>query len=326
MNGISLNLPRVGGSIDGSGGLSGSALRLMGALLLLLLSAACTTVGAPYAPESSFTTRSDIDALKKKFASDTSITAYYNGADNEQRRNEFIAGRLVLYDLAYVDWVSRFRFGRAAESTILDTATLGVNQATALFGGARTKEVLGAIAGAIVGTRSSYEKNFYDEQAAGAITAQMNAERRAALIPILAGTTATIEEYPLTVALVDLATYQYAGTIDGALAGIHREAGIKENKANAVIADLEQYRTVVYAPDASSDRIRAWLYPGFVRYNDDGRPVDKDGEPIRNDAQRKMLMDELDRLGLGGLPIATFLTSGTLGAERAKVITRLQIP
>lgn len=324
MNLGSTALPQEFG-VSVGGGFLRSAMLLLGALLMLL-TGACTTVGAPYAPESSFTARSDIDALKKKFASETSITAYYAGPNNEQRRNEFIAGRLVLYDLAFVDWVSKFRFGRAAESTILDTATLGVNQATALFGGARTKEVLGAIAGAIVGTRSSYEKNFYDDQAAGAITAQMNAERKAALIPILLGSKATIEEYPLTQALVDLNTYQYAGTIDGALAGINREAGIKENKANNVLANIDQYRTVRYVSDDSSERIFKWLYPGFARFNDEDEAENAKGELIRNQSQVTMLLDAMEALGLDGLPIPNFINNPDLGDARTKVINRLQIP
>jgi hypothetical protein len=296
---------------------------LFAAVLALVSTGGCTTTGAPYAPESSYTARSDLDAFKKRFASETSITDYYKLPETEQRRNEFIAGRLVLYDLAYVDWISRFRFGRAAESTILDAATLGINHATTLFGGARTKEVLGAIAGSIVGTRASYEKNFYDEQAAGALAAQMNAERKAALVPIMAGTKANIAEYALTAALIDLANYQYAGTIDGALSGIHREAGIKETKA---IADLEQYRSVSFAPDVSSDRITKWLYPGFVRFDDDDNPLDKNDRIIDNRAQVDMLRNELEKLGLDGLPIDTFLDSPTLGALRAKAITDLQIP
>ena len=129
----------------------------------MLLTAGCATAGAPHAPETSFTA-----ALRSRRAEgavrvrDVDRGLLFPARDQE-RRNRFIAGRLVLYDLAYVDWVSRFRFGRAAEATILDTATLGVSQAITLFGGARTKEVLGAIGGAIAGTRSSYEKNFFDE-------------------------------------------------------------------------------------------------------------------------------------------------------------------
>jgi hypothetical protein len=320
MNGHSAASQRGTGGTGGSGR---SILLALGALLALLLTGGCTTTGAPFAPATSFTARSDLDALTTKFASATSITDYYSQAETRERRNQFIAGRLVLYDLAYVDWVSRFRFGRAAESTILDTATLGVDQAITLFGGARTKEVLGAIGAAISGTRSSYEKNFFDEQAAGAMAAQMNAERKAALIPIMAGTRAGIEDYPMIAALIDLNAYQQAGTLDGALAGIHRDAGIKEA---ASLARLERYRAVTFAADDSSDRLLEYVYPGMKSVDPDGVVRDLAGNPIEKDKGRVAAVEaEMAGLGLDGLAIGTLLNSGDLASVRAKIVQNLQI-
>lgn len=313
---------RAGGLAQG-GGLRRSAMLLVAVLLGLLL-AGCSTTGTPHAPETSFTARSDLDALKAQFASATSIADYYSKPETRERRNAFIAGRLVLYDLAYVDWVSRFRFGRAAESTILDTATLGVSQAVTLFGGAGTKEVLGAIGAAIAGSRSSYEKNFFDERAAGAIAAQMNAERKAALVPIIAGTRAGIEDYPMTAALADLASYQFAGTIDGALAGIQRQAGIRETEA---LARLERYRSVAHAADDSSDRLLSWVYPGMASVDPDGIVRDSAGNAVEKNGERVAAIEaELGKLGLDGLAIGTLLSSGDLASIRAKIVQILQIP
>jgi len=301
-----------------------TALLVLGALLLLVLTGGCTTAGAPYAPETSFTARDDLDALKKKFATATAIEAYYSTAETKERRNAFIAGRLVLYDLAYADWISRFRFGRAAESTILDTASLGVTQAITILGGVETKEALGAIGAAILGTRSSYEKNFYDEQAASAITAQMNAERKAALIPIMAGTKANIDQYPLTAALIDLTNYQYAGTIDGALAGIHREAGIKEAAAQT---QIDRFRNVSYVSDDATDRLLKWVYPGMANWDATGVVRDSAGAPVAKNAERVAAIEaELEKLGLDGLAIGALLFSGDLSAVRAKIVSNLQVP
>ncbi len=310
----------AGAAMDGCG----LGRRALLALCGLLLAAGCATPRAPYAPETSFTARSDLAALKSKFASATSISDYYSRPETRERRNAFIAGRLVLYDLAFVDWVSRFRFGRAAEATVLDTATLGVDQAITLFGGARTKAVLGAIGAAITGTRSSYEKNFFDEASAGAMAAQMNAERRAALIPIMAGTRAGIDEYPMMAALIDLSLYQQAGTIDGALAGIHRDAGVKEA---AALARLERYRAVAYAADNSSDRLLDYVYPGMKSVDPDGIVRDSAGNPVEKDVARVAAVEaELGKLALDGLAIGTLLTSGDLASVRAKIVQNLRIP
>jgi hypothetical protein len=324
MDGFNTFLARRAPAPPTAGGFARSAMLILGALLAMLLTAGCTTAGAPHAPVTSFTARSDLDTLKAKFASATSIADYYSQPETKERRNAFIAGRLVLYDLAYVDWVSRFRFGRAAESTILDTATLGVSQAITLLGGARTKEVLGAIGAAISGTRSAYEKNFFDEQAAGAVAAQMNAERRAALIPIMAGIRAGIEDYPMIAALTDLNAYQAAGTIDGALAGIHRDAGVKEA---AALARLERYRAVTYGADDSSDRLLLYVYPGMKSVDPDGVVRDSAGNPVEKNAGRVAAVEaELAKLALDGLAIGTLLSSGDLASVRAKIVHNLQIP
>lgn len=331
MNACSTALPRDFRVPGGAASLRFLALLLVA--MLMLATGGCATVGAPYAPESSLTARKDFIALKEHFGSATAIDNYYAidpvtkkvMPETREGRNRFIAGRLVLYDLAYADWISRFRFGRAAESTILDTATLGIAQAITLIGGVETKEALGAISAAILGTRSSYEKNFYDEQTAAAITAQMNAERKAALVPILAGIKADVADYPLTAALIDLTNYQYAGTIDGALSGIHREAGIKETKAMAM---LDQYRDNVFGADDATTRLRKYAYPGLVNYTG-GKALDASGNEIEiKDEKRAEIMAEVARIepALRNLPWGTLLNSKLLADLRAKIVDNLQIP
>jgi hypothetical protein len=325
MNACSNALPRNFREPVRPGDFARSALLLLGALLMLLLMGGCSTMGAPYAPESSLTARQDLETLKKHFNSATMIEDYFSGPDTKEARNKFIAGRLVLYDLAYADWISRFRFGRAAESTILDTASLGITQAITLIGGVETKEALGAIGTAILGTRSSYEKNFYDEQAAGAITAQMNAERKAALIPIMAGTRASIDDYPFNQALVDLNAYQYAGTIDGALSGIQREAGIKETKAMAV---LDQYREGTFGVDDATTRLLKYVFPGMDRFTN-GAAYDAGGNTIAlNQDNLAKVRAELANIepSLARLATGALLTTKELAPLRARIVANLSLP
>lgn len=52
---------------DRAGAFGHLALLVIAALLAILLTAGCTTTGAPYAPETSFTARTDLDALKVPF-------------------------------------------------------------------------------------------------------------------------------------------------------------------------------------------------------------------------------------------------------------------
>jgi hypothetical protein len=60
----------------------------------------------------------------------------------------------------------------------------------------------------------------------------MNAARKQALVPIVAGLRDDVAKYPLELALSDLHAYYFAGTFPGALQSIQAEAGKSEAKAD----------------------------------------------------------------------------------------------
>jgi hypothetical protein len=77
----------------------------------------------------------------------------------------------------------------------------------------------------------------------------MNAQRKVALVPIVAGLQEDVSQYPLSSAIVDLQTYYEAGTMTGALQAILADAGTKDAEATKLI---DQYRTTAYGPGGSS--------------------------------------------------------------------------
>ena len=152
----------------------------------------------------------------------------------------------------------------------------------------------------------------------------MNAERKAALVPIMAGTRAGIEDYPMTAALIDLNAYQYAGTIDGALAGIQREAGLKEA---AALARLERYRPSPSPPTMLRTGCSPGSIPGLKLVDPDGVVRDSAGNPVEKNARAgRGGRSRAREAALDGLAIGTLLTSGDLASVRAKIVQNLQIP
>lgn len=293
----------------------------------LLLAGCASTPG--YAPRTAFPIDADIKQLHAKFDTTASITGYYaDGADTEERRNEFIAGRLALYDLEYIRFISQFRLSRAEQNTAFDAVALGVGVATTIVNGEHTKTILGAATTALTGLRASYEKNFYDDKTSVALVAQMTAERKKALVPILEGATEPVAKYPLTIALVDLTNYQFAGTIDGALAGVQQDAAKKDAAATAKI---DSFRSVPYLPDALSVRIRNWLWPGWASADLYGTMRDADGAVIalREDRYARLL-SEMEKLGLkdgmNSIAIPNLLSAKNLAAERSALVQALDIP
>lgn len=277
-----------------------------------------------YAPRTAYPVDKDIIELHDHFLRSSSITGYYAGANNVQRRNEFIAGRLTLYNLEYIEFIKRFRLSKAQEHAAFDLTQIGLGVATTLVAGERTKTILGSVSTALTGARSSYEKTFFDDQTTAALITQMNAERKVALIPILAGAKSSIDDYPLTQAIADLAEYQLAGSIDGALRGVQKDASAKDIKATALI---DQYRTVSFRPDNSTARIKAWLWPGAVSFLADGTALDANGAVVALDAAHlAALQTQLDAQNLKGIALPNFLGKDTLAADRAKLVAALNIP
>jgi hypothetical protein len=95
------------------------------------------------------------------------------------------------------------------------------------------KSVLSAIASGTTGIKTSYLKNFYDQQTRAAVVQKMRALRATQLATIAddGHMKAGPSNYGLEAGLSDLAAYYSAGTIIGALQGIAETAGADQAKA-----------------------------------------------------------------------------------------------
>lgn len=296
--------------------------RELGLAVMVAMLSSCASSSGLYAPRSPFPIDQDIAELHDQFGAAASIKGYYAGAATEERRNEFIAGRLVLYDLEYIRFISRFRLSRAREATAFDALALGAGFATTITTGERVKTILGAVTTALTGARTSYEKNFYEDKTADALLAQMNAQRKQALIAIIAGSKVSLKEYSLTQAIADLSAYQHAGTLDGALEGIQGDASSKQEAATNAI---DRLRKISYGPDEASTQIVKWLYPTASSVSS-GVGLDSAGKPVNVDPTRvSQLQAELTKLGLD-VPIAVLLDDPGSTTTRQTVIKDLSIP
>jgi len=124
-------------------------------------------------------------------------------------------------------------------------------------GTAHLKSVLSAIATGTTGIKTSYEKNFFDQQTRSAVVEKMRAGRASQLallhdqdhmkapvicpsggcpqVPAVAGGPAghTVAPYSLESGLSDIEQYYEAGTIIGALQSIATSAGQDQQNAQA---------------------------------------------------------------------------------------------
>ena len=211
--------------------------RLLAAVTLAGVIAGCSTIRHGGAPEPSFDVDKDLEQLARQFAPSDVITDFYT-TPSEAARDKFITGRLTMTNIRYIQFVRQMTSERQLLDSAADMLSLGLSLAGASVATAGTKTLLAAIAAGVTGSKQVIDKNYYFEKTIPALVGQMNAERKKALIPILTGIKASLEDYPFAQAVTDLHNYYHAGTFVGAIQAIQADAGTKEQRQDDVIARL----------------------------------------------------------------------------------------
>lgn len=206
------------------------------AILCIVALSGCATIQHGGAPIPAFNLENDIKELTETFGTKASIAKYYQlKGDKTSARDEFIDGRLALYNIRYLVFIRDLGVDKQHLDAATDILLLGVGLAGTLTGGLRSKTNLAAFAALITGTKISIDKHFYFEKTVPALVATMNAQRKEVLIRIMRGRQLGTDKYPFTQALADLYDYEQAGTLIGAINIIQVDAGAKEVKADGEI-------------------------------------------------------------------------------------------
>lgn len=247
---------------------------LLGLLLMLTTGCVSSLTGRP---ARSTRPQEILDQLKAKPDSNVvdMIQRYHDTTDattQKQIRNRVIDLGMIQIDQEYAVFVEQFTTSKKTFDTVTELGSVFASSASAAMTPATTKNVLSLVSGGFTASRTSVGKNFFYEQSIKAIIQQMTAERRAVAVDLIKGTGSSTDEYPLAAALQDLERYYFAGTIDGAFAGMQKGAAQKEDQANRAIEGvrLELKQTIDYkklaatwitnsGEEAARAKIIAWL-------------------------------------------------------------------
>ncbi len=154
-------------------------------------------------------------------------------------RDEICYRVMAQIEAAYSQFESTTLTSRAGFQTGGDAAQLGLTAAATVVGAAGVKDILDATAGALQGTRLSFDKNFFEQKTTEALISQMRATRKTQQAALLVSLNqCSVQDYPLEAAWTDLIRYYHAGTIPSALVDIASKAGADDQKA-------EQHLTTV---------------------------------------------------------------------------------
>ncbi|HZZ42739.1 MAG TPA: hypothetical protein VFE58_07360 [Tepidisphaeraceae bacterium] len=232
-----------------------ACIRLFIVSLLAIILTGCSTAEFGGAPPPSFDVDKDLAQLSKQFDEPNAIPSFYANPSVDAR-NKFIGGRLTLMNIRYIQFIRHVTNDRQALESATDILVIGLNVAGAATGGATEKTVLSAISAGILGSKAVIEKEYFYEKTMPALIAAMNAQRKAALVPILQGSkTNSLQDYPFEQAVSDLNDYYLAGTLLGAVQAIEADAGKKETDQNAALEDIR----LSPAYEATTEQLRRQL-------------------------------------------------------------------
>jgi len=190
------------------------------------------------------------DALHDFYATDDSERG---GLTPEGFRNRIIGQYLLAADYQFNDFRRQLSRQNRGSTFGLDVGALGF-AGGASVAGARTANILSAIAAGLTGTRTALSRDVFFDRALPALFAAMDAVRTEIRTTIVVNMRRSGAEYPLPLALADLAAYENAGSLDSAIERVTGDAVDRADEAQAnYVAEVASYTG---PPDAGVSDIR----------------------------------------------------------------------
>jgi hypothetical protein len=158
------------------------------------------------------------------------------------RRNDLVLAYMLAVDEAYNDFESGLVNDARTGNFVATIASLGLATAGGVAGG-HTAKILSAANTGVIGEREAFNKEFLFNQTIPALQNQMRASRAAVRTKIYEQMARGPDTWPTCLALQDLAAYEQAGSLVGALVGITETTATSkvanEKDANAAAERLK---------------------------------------------------------------------------------------
>lgn len=182
-------------------------------------------LGNPFAPSSPLA--SSVVAKWEKELAGADVTEI----GTRRERNDLVYRLIFVSDYRFSRYEADLMLGKATRDSFIDMSMFGLNTAATLITpGAQTK-MLSAIAGGLGFSRATVEKNFYLNHTAPVLMAKMRALRTEKLNEIVKNLSRSIEDYPASLAIIDVLEYYNRGTMLGALRAISNDTAVQAIRA-----------------------------------------------------------------------------------------------
>jgi hypothetical protein len=156
------------------------------------------------------------------------------GADAQRRRDirdQYARKMISVIDQRYESFLDVLVSQRKGFDASADITAISLSTASALFAPVTTKSILAGLSALTIASKTAISKVYFYEQTLPALLSQMEGNRQAVLADIVIGLNDGVDKYPLQQTLRDLHRYYTAGTIDGAVTEIQKQASDKSKDA-----------------------------------------------------------------------------------------------
>ncbi|HYI48516.1 MAG TPA: hypothetical protein VEX35_08635 [Allosphingosinicella sp.] len=180
--------------------------------------------------------------------------------DRKGYRNMVIGTYMMAADMRYMQFRRRLAAESRGSSLLLDIGILGLSGGASLATEA-TANALAAGAAGLTGTRAAVSRDVYFDRTVPAMIGVMDAERTRIRTLIMVNLRKPAEDYPLAIAMSDVASYEAAASLDGAIEVLTRDASERSQRES--LAYAEEVGSYTGPPEAGvteiQGRIRARL-------------------------------------------------------------------
>ena len=161
------------------------------------------------------------------------------GLSRKEYRNMVVGTLMMAADSRYLEFRRRLAAESRGSSLLLDIGILGLSGGASLASEA-TANALAAGAAGLTGTRAAVSRDVYFDRTIPAMIGIMDAERTRLRTAVMVNLLKPADEYPLAIALSDVAAYENAASLDGAIEILTREAADRAEEARNDYAEEVQ--------------------------------------------------------------------------------------
>ena len=165
-----------------------------------------------------------------------------NSQRRQNIRDQYSRKMIAIIDKRYNDFLDDLVTQRKGFDASADITAISLDTASVLFTPVTTKSILAGLSALTTAGKTSINKVYFYEQTLPVLITQMESNRQSVLADILEGLATGDSIYPLHHAFRDLNRYFAAGTIDGALVEIQKQAAKKADDAQMRIRQEIDYQ------------------------------------------------------------------------------------